>query len=169
MLKGLIVMAGVVIGAAVAAPQVLPSLIHGAAPKATLKVAAAPVAASSGSVTLRAGSDGHFRTEATILGQRVLMLVDTGATVVALSYEQGQALGLVNGSDRFDLTVSTANGAVGAKRVVLNAVRVASITVPAVTAVVMARGAMDGNLLGMSFLGRLSRMEASRDKLTLER
>lgn len=124
---------------------------------------------SGGAVTLQADADGHFRVDATIGGRRVPMLVDTGATVVALSYEQGEALGLIAGGDRFDARVSTANGAVGAKRVVLRDVRIGSVRVPDVSAVVLTRGAMDENLLGMSFLGRLRRVESARDQLTLER
>lgn len=125
--------------------------------------------ARPGSVTLRADDDGHFRVDATIGGRRVPMLVDTGATVVALNYEQGEALGLVSGGDRFDLRVGTANGAIGAKRVVLRDVRIGSVQVQDVAAVVLAEGAMDGNLLGMSFLGRLRRLETQRGRMTLAR
>ncbi|MFL1875565.1 TIGR02281 family clan AA aspartic protease, partial [Hansschlegelia beijingensis] len=105
----------------------------------------------------------------TIGGRRVPMLVDTGATVVALSFEQGEALGLVSGGDRFDARVATASGSVGAKRVVLRDVRIGSVKVLDVPAVVLTRGAMNENLLGMSFLGRLRRVETARDRLTLER
>ncbi len=127
------------------------------------------LAESDGAVTLQADADGHFRVDATIGGRRVPMLVDTGATVVALSFEQGEALGLVSGGDRFDARVTTANGGVGAKRVVLRDVRVGSVKVLDVAAVVLTRGAMNENLLGMSFLGRLRRVETARDRLTLER
>ncbi|MFD1702385.1 TIGR02281 family clan AA aspartic protease [Methylopila henanensis] len=166
MLKAVLVAAGVVAGAAAAVPQLLDRLAP-PAPERAKPAALAP--SSSREVVLRADRDGHFRTDAMISGRRVPMLVDTGATVVALSYEQGRTLGLVSGGDRFDLMVSTANGQVGAKRVVLSDVRVGSVSVPNVTAVVLSPGAMDGNLLGMSFLGRLRRMEAARDRLTLER
>jgi aspartyl protease family protein len=74
----------------------------------------------------------------------------------------------VRPGDRFDVPVSTANGTSAAKRVVLRDVRVGSIVVRDVTALVMRRGVMEGNLLGMSFLGRLKRMESSRGRLTLE-
>ena len=78
-------------------------------------------------------------------------------------------VGLVSGGDRFDARVTTANGGVGAKRVVLRDVRVGSVKVLDVAAVVLTRGAMNENLLGMSFLGRLRRVETARDRLTLER
>ncbi|MFC7052213.1 TIGR02281 family clan AA aspartic protease [Hansschlegelia quercus] len=128
-----------------------------------------PEQQTPGRVVLRADPDGHFRVDATIGGRRAPMLVDTGATVVALSYENGRDLGLISGADRFDLRVSTANGTVGAKRVVLRDLRVGSVQIQDVTAVVLSEGAMDGALLGMSFLGRLRRMETSGDRMVLER
>lgn len=135
---------------------------------------APPIAAkveqeTPGRVVLRADDDGHFRVDATIGGRRAPMLVDTGATVVALSYDTGRELGLISGGDRFDLRVSTANGAVGAKRVVLRDVRIGSVQIRDVAAVVLSEGAMDGALLGMSFLGRLRRMETSGGRMILER
>lgn len=139
------------------------------APPAAPTAARAVIEDAPGTTMLRADADGHFRVDATIGGRRVPMLVDTGATVVALSYEIGQQLGLASNGDRFDVRVSTANGSVGAKRVVLRDVRVGSVKVDDVSAVVMSPGAMDGALLGMSFLGRLRRLETARDKLVMER
>ena len=136
-----------------------------AAPTATRAV----VEDAPGTATLRADADGHFRVDATVGGRRVPMMVDTGATVVALSFEIGQQLGLATNGDRFDVRVSTANGSVGAKRVVLRDVRIGSVKVDDVSAIVMSPGAMDGALLGMSFLGRLRRFETARDRLVMER
>lgn len=135
------------------------------APTATRAVMEDP----AGTTTIRADEDGHFRVDATIGGRRVPMLVDTGATVVALSFEIGQQLGLASNGDRFDARVSTANGSVGAKRVVLRDVRIGSVKLDDVSAIVMSPGAMDGALLGMSFLGRLRKLETARDRLVMER
>jgi aspartyl protease family protein len=169
-LKIVMVAAVVMLGGA----YVAAGLVRNALPAMEAKTAT-PEAAKKlqepkpGSVSLRADPDGHFRVEASIGGRRVPMLVDTGATVVALSYENGQSLGLVSGGDNFDARVSTANGSVGAKRVVLRDVRIGSVKVDDVAAVVMSPGAMDGALLGMSFLGRLRRLETARDRLLMER
>ncbi|WP_245479758.1 retropepsin-like aspartic protease family protein [Hansschlegelia zhihuaiae] len=157
----------------VGAAYMATGLIEDALPARPERTAAAPPSrleeARPGHVSLSAGPDGHFRVDATIGGRRVPMLVDTGATVVALSYENGESLGLVSGGDRFDARVATANGSVGAKRVVLRDVRIGSVKVDDVAAVVLSPGAMDGALLGMSFLGRLRRIESARDRLVLER
>ncbi len=169
MIKSILLAAALVLAAVFAASSVMRAALPQVASLRTAPSKPAQRDDPPGSVTLRADPDGHFRVDATIGGRRVPMLVDTGATVVALSYEQADSLGLISGADRFDLRVSTANGAVAAKRVVLRDVRIGSVSVPDVSAVVLAQGAMDGNLLGMSFLGRLRRMESSRDSLVLER
>jgi aspartyl protease family protein len=159
--------------AMVGAAYVAADMIDGALPGLSERRAAEPSPrieeTRPGAVSLAAGPDGHYRVEATIGGRRVPMLVDTGATVVALSYEHGRTLGLVSGGDRFESQVSTANGSVGAKRVVLRDLRIGSVKVDDVAAVVLSPGALDGALLGMSFLGRLKRMESARDRLVLER
>ncbi|GLK77559.1 peptidase [Methylopila jiangsuensis] len=169
MLKTLVVVAAAVIGAAALAPQLLQRAVEREAPPALAAKTLKPSPDAGRTVTLLAGPDGHFRTEAMIGGRRAPMLVDTGATVVAFSYETGRDLGLISGGDRFDLPVATANGSVGARQVTAPEIRIGSISVTNVPAVVLAPGAMDGNLLGMSFLSRLKRMESTRDRLVLER
>lgn len=128
-----------------------------------------PQDARPGTFSVSAGRDGHFRVDARIAGKAVPMMVDTGATVVALSYEEGRRLGLVSPGDYFDARMSTANGVTRAKRVTLRDIRIGSVRVEDVDAVVMSQGAMDGSLLGMSFLGRLRRLETARNRLTMER
>ncbi|WP_020181006.1 TIGR02281 family clan AA aspartic protease [Methylopila sp. M107] len=171
MLKTVIVASSVMVGAAYMAGDALRDAIAvGVRPQQPTVVARAePEQSNAGSVSLRADADGHFRVDASIGSRKVPMLVDTGATVVALSFENGQRLGLVSANDRFDARVSTANGSVGAKRVVLRDVTIGSVRITDVPAVVLSQGAMDGALLGMSFLGRLRRLETSRDKLVMER
>ncbi|MFC3695339.1 retropepsin-like aspartic protease family protein [Chenggangzhangella methanolivorans] len=168
MIKVVLLAAGLSVAAAWLAADGIRAALPGA-PSAPLAARATLEEPRAGTATLRADADGHFRVDATVGGKRVPMLVDTGATVVALSHEIGEQLGLVSGLDRYDARVSTANGSVGAKRVVLRDVRVGSVKVDEVAAVVLAPGAMDGALLGMSFLGRLRRLETSRDRLTMER
>ena len=167
MLKTVLLSAALIVAAAYVATGKLGETLR--APTQPQPVAQKLEERNLGVVSLRADPDGHFRVDATIGGRRVPMLVDTGATVVALSYEQGQSLGLVSASDRFEARVSTANGSVGAKRVVLRDVRVGSVKIDDVAAVVMSPGAMDGALLGMSFLGRLRRLETGRDRMVMER
>ena len=87
---------------------------------------------------------------------------------MALRNEDARALGLLGAGDRFDVAVQTANGVVAAKRIRLGSVRLGSITVHDVEALVSPPGALATNLLGMTFLSRLQRIEAKGGRLTLE-
>jgi aspartyl protease family protein len=95
-------------------------------------------------------------------------LVDTGATVIALTYEDGRSLGLVRPGDRYEIRMQTANGTTGAKRVTLNSVRVGGISLSNVEATVAQEGALNVNLLGMSFLRKLRTFEIQNGRLVLE-
>lgn len=105
---------------------------------------------------LKANSGGHFVTKASINGSDILALVDTGATTVALSYEDAEEAGLRPASLEFDVPVSTANGLTKAARVKIDRIAIDGISVDDVEAMVLPEGALDGTLLGMTFLGRLS-------------
>lgn len=110
---------------------------------------------------------GHFATTAFLNGHRLTVLVDTGATSIALRYEDASQLGLVTPSLRFDAPVSTANGVVRAARVVVREVRIGDVRVRDVEALVVPARALATNLLGMSFMKRLNRVELKGDRLLL--
>jgi len=118
--------------------------------------------AAAAATTLTADAAGHFITMGTINGAPTRFLVDTGATMVALSaadarranvdYEKGEP-GMV----------MTANGPVRVWRVMLNSVRVGDVVVSQVGATVQETN-LPFALLGMSFLNR---MEMKRDGSTM--
>jgi aspartyl protease family protein len=124
---------------------------------------------AGGNVRLRADSGGHYVSDVEFNGRRFRAIVDTGATLVALRFEDARALGLVTPGDRFDIRVNTANGVARAKRVQLRSIRVGSIRIDNVDAMVLEERALGQNLLGMSFLRRLARFEFKRGVLELER
>lgn len=105
---------------------------------------------------LKADRNGHYIAEADINGTTILVMVDTGATGVALSYEDAEKAGLRPRGLDFDIPINTANGVVKAARVTLRRVEVDNVRVRDVDGLVLPEGAMRGSLLGMSFLGRLS-------------
>jgi aspartyl protease family protein len=119
-------------------------------------------------VTLNADRRGHFETQLTVNGRPVKAMVDTGATLIALTYEDGRALGLVRPGDRYELKLQTANGTAGAKRVTLNNVRLGGISLSNVDGIVAQEGALGVNLLGMSFLKKLRSFEMQNGRLVLE-
>ena len=109
-------------------------------------------ASSSASVTLSADTRGHFVVEGQINGGAVRFIVDTGATVIAMSSADAQRLRINYRSGEVGI-MNTANGPAPAYRVKLDTVRVGDITVNNVDAVVMENQTMPV-LLGMSFLNR---------------
>jgi aspartyl protease family protein len=111
-------------------------------------------------------ADGHYWAQADIDGRAVKVLVDTGASVVALTREDAARLGLKLKPADFDAEVMTASGAARAAPVTLERVAVAGAVVVDVEALVVEQG-LTHSLLGMSYLGRLSGFEASPSGLTL--
>lgn len=110
--------------------------------------------------------DGHFWAEATVNGKAVRFLVDTGATTVALTAADAKRLGLDLDEMTFDRPVHTAAGEVKAAMVELDYVSVAGARVEKVQTLVLKEG-LPHSLLGMSYLGRLSRFEATPTSLIL--
>jgi aspartyl protease family protein len=118
-------------------------------------------------VELRADRSGHFFAGAYINGGRIEVMVDTGATIVALSYEDAGRAGIFPRDADFTGRVSTANGVARVAYVTLDAVSIDDITVRGVRAAVAEPGRLNTSLLGMSFLGKL-RTEIAGGTLVLE-
>ncbi len=118
-------------------------------------------------VTLSANDYGHFLVQADINGVKVELLTDTGATYVALNYESALALGFSRKNLEFTSRSSTANGIASVAPVNLETVRIGSIVMHDVKAVIAEPGKMTQNLLGMSFISRLSGFELSGGRLNL--
>jgi clan AA aspartic protease (TIGR02281 family) len=118
-------------------------------------------------VTLTANQYGHFIVQADINGVKVELLTDTGATYVALNYETAQQLGIDESHLRFTSRSSTANGIARVAPVTLDSVRVGSIVLHDVKAVIAEPGKMTQNLLGMSFINRLSGFQLSGGRLNM--
>jgi aspartyl protease family protein len=119
-------------------------------------------------IEIRAGDHGHYVTTAAIEHVPVTVLVDTGASKVALSYEDAERIGLNPFALHFDQPVATANGVVEAAVVRLRRIEIDNVVVHDVDAMVLPQGAMRGTLLGMSFLNRLSGFRMSDGTLYLE-
>lgn len=121
----------------------------------------------SGEVRLKADRRGHFIFTGKVDGRPMTFMADTGASMVALTYEDARRAGLSPQSLDFSARVSTANGIARVAPVVLSRVRVGSITLRNVQAAVAEKGALHINLLGMSFLGRLDSFNLRGDELVL--
>ena len=125
--------------------------------------------ASIGSVVeIEAADNGHFNAEVEINGRPIEVMIDTGATMVALSYEDAERAGLLLNDSDFTSAVSTANGMARVAPVTLDRVSIGDITVRTVPAAVTERGRMRTSLLGMSFLRKLSRFDMRSGRLVMQ-
>ena len=126
----------------------------------------APPPSNRQTATLAADPRGHFFTDATINDMTVRSVVDTGASVVVLSVNDANRLGLDwrNGTRGL---MQTANGTTSAYVVKLSKVRVGAIELHEIDGVVVEQGPGVA-LLGMSFLNRLE-MKRDGDTMTLIR
>ena len=112
---------------------------------------------------------GHFTTEAKLNGKRVEVLVDTGATSVALNRSLAKRLGIRLKDEDFRHFANTANGRTPMAVATLRSVRIGGVEVRDVEAAVLGDASLDGVLLGMSFLGRLKSFGVERGELRLVR
>jgi aspartyl protease family protein len=128
----------------------------------------APTPADSRSVVVARDARGHFQVDGRVDGRRLTLMVDTGASVVALTANDAASLGIHPAEREFTVLVKTANGTVRAAPVELDRVEIADLTVHNVAAMVLPEGALSDNLLGLSFLSRLHRWEFANGKLVLE-
>ena len=119
-------------------------------------------------VEIKAGAQGHFFASAEVNGRPIDVLVDSGASIVALTFDDARRAGiLVRGSD-YTRRVSTANGFARVAPVVLDRVSIGAITVRNVPAAVTEPGSLATSLLGMSFLARLQRVDMRAGTLLLQ-
>ncbi len=109
---------------------------------------------SSNSISLQADSRGHFTAKGQINGGSTLdMLVDTGASVIAIPASDARRLGINYKSGRIG-HANTANGVVTVYIVKLDSVRIGDVELNQVEAMIQEDG-LPITLLGMSFLNRM--------------
>ncbi|MBB4478011.1 TIGR02281 family clan AA aspartic protease [Rhizobium etli] len=110
---------------------------------------------------------GHFEADVNVNGRPVEMLVDTGSSMVALSHEDAERIGIDLTGLTYSMTVMTANGRSRAAPVTLDQVAIGPIVRNNVAASVAEDGRLDQSLLGMSFLETLGSLQMQTDELRL--
>ncbi len=133
-----------------------------------------PAAASSNraagprTLTVEKNRRGHFQVDGRVAGRNLSFMVDTGASVIALTAQDAARIGVRPMRSEYDVNVSTANGTVKAARTRLTNVEIGGLMVRDVDALVLPEGALSENLLGLSFLSKLKRYEFAGSRLVLE-
>lgn len=118
-------------------------------------------------VVLHKSIGGHFAASVAVNGESVNMLVDTGASRIALSYEDAERLGLDPANLAYTQTILTANGEARAAPLTLDEVAIGPIVRRDVRAMVTEEGKLGQSLLGMSFLSTLDFLQMRTDELRL--
>jgi aspartyl protease family protein len=182
MLKNALIFAAGALAVALLTPAFFPLLTIAppAPPSAAASLASAPVAAmaeppadapiSDGfrQTSIAADGGGQYSTDVLIEGERVHMLVDTGATMVSISAAVAARLGIRPDASRPKWRIHTANGDSIASPATLHNLSFGALYMNDVEALVLDASAGEVNLLGASFLKRLASVE-QRDGLLILR
>ncbi|MBA3941542.1 MAG: TIGR02281 family clan AA aspartic protease [Sphingopyxis sp.] len=120
----------------------------------------------SGEVRLGRAGDSHFYADADVDGTNIRMMVDSGASVVALTRRDAEAIGI--DVDRLPImgSANTAGGVVPMRPVMLDSIDIDGIEVRGVQAAVIDAD-MGVSLLGQSYLAKLDSVKVEGDTMTL--
>jgi aspartyl protease family protein len=133
---------------------------------ADLKAQNAPQFSSNdGSIQLERQVDGHFYADVRINGAPVHMLIDTGASEIALSRNDARMAGLATSIGMNDVVGEGADGAVHGEYVRLDNVELGPLSAQGLDAVVLNSG--EQSLLGQSFLSKFASVKIEDDKMVL--
>jgi aspartyl protease family protein len=105
-------------------------------------------------VRIASGRGGHYITPGRINGLPVSFMVDTGATMIAMNYQEAERLGIDYRAGT-PISVNTANGVAKAFKIVLHKVAVGNIELHQVMAAVSTTTSPAIILLGNSYLSKV--------------
>jgi len=116
---------------------------------------------------VRMASDGHFWVNGEINGMSARFLIDSGATVTAISDDVARQAGLNVDESGPGVVMQTANGAVLARRSSINGLTLGPVRTSDLPVIVSER--FNGvNVLGMNFLSRLKSWRVENGEMVLE-
>jgi len=115
---------------------------------------------------VRLAPDGHFWLRAEINGEPANFLVDTGATLTAVSSETAAAAGLEAREAGLPVRMQTANGSVAAELTTIDELRFGNVAARGLDAII-APGLGPTNVIGMNLLSRLASWRVEGDTMIL--
>ena len=127
----------------------------------------ASTGAERGETVLEREANGHFYTHAKVNDSELIhFIVDTGASVVALTVDDARRLGIDVDPSEFTVVGEGASGLVRGKDVMLKSVEVDGKRVENVRGVVLEGSRL--SLLGQAYLTRMGEVEMSGDYMVLK-
>ncbi len=117
-----------------------------------------------GGHSLKRQPDGHFYANGTVQGASTEFLVDTGASVIALTGNDARAAGLTWSDSDIRQIGTGASGAVYGVATMIDQVEVGGLTQRNVQAVIIPEG-LEISLLGQSFLSQIDSVEIVKDQM----
>jgi aspartyl protease family protein len=118
-----------------------------------------------GETRLERMPNGHFYADAMVNGQPVRLVVDTGATSVALTEADAQRIGIPFSPAEFQVIGTGASGPVRGKMLDFDSVSVDGKDIRGVRGAVIE--GLDVSLLGQTYLSRIGSVQMSGDSMTL--
>ncbi len=111
-------------------------------------------------------SDGHFYVDAMVGETAINFMVDTGASIVALTKADARAAGVSFDPSRFRVIARGASGDVRGQKVTIRRLSIGQKEAWDIEAVVVADG-LDVSLLGQSYLEQIGSVSIANDRMTL--
>jgi aspartyl protease family protein len=153
-----------------AAPQTVQPPVNAVAKDAPVAAVAddAPAEFSDGTeLVLNRAENGHYYAEGNADGAAVRFMVDTGATVVALTASDAESLGIYVTPNELSVVGRGVNGEVSGKNIMIKRLTLGQISADNVPAVIIPEG-LPVSLLGQSFLSRIGHVTISDNRMTLK-
>ena len=116
-------------------------------------------------IVLDRHNDGHFYADVEVNGTLVHMLVDTGASGIALSREDARSAGIATSIGMNDIVGEGADGAVRGEVIRIDRLRLGETSAEGLDAVVLNSGGM--SLLGQDFLRQFQSVKIEDDRMIL--
>jgi aspartyl protease family protein len=148
--------------AATVAPEPVAQMAVSAPPPASRARPAKPWRSET---RLTAGPGGHFRATALVNGQPVGVIVDTGATTIALTIADARRIGIPVNAAAFTEVGMGAGGPVRGQHVMIDSVAVDGREVRALPGVVLE--GLEESLLGQSYLSQIGEVSMSGGAMIL--
>jgi len=137
----------------------------GAAEETNTSESSEPVPPNDGALEIQRSDNGHFYADVDVNGTKVNMLIDTGATGIALSREDARSAGIATSIGMNDVVGEGADGSVHGEVVTVDRMSLGTAKAEAMPAIVLNNGGQ--SLLGQTFLAKFASVEIHGDTMTL--